>query len=287
MSTRPVRENIMLANPLTQRKLASLGDIVLAQRKLRGERCRVQWYNDEPVLITSYGNEFRFLTKIKEALIKHSKDFSIQIPFDGEIYRHGWSQEQINSAANRGVNYNPDCEDLEYHIFDIQDPFADQVSRLSALSVAAGYFNGPLHIVQTQRIQSIDWMDFLVQYVEEGYEGIILRDMTSKYIGLGGDAKRSNGMLKYKPHEKDKYLIIALKEGTGWCEGMLGSFEVQGRDGTVFSVGTGPELTKDKRIKYWQIRDQIIGKYLTVKHEPIRTVGGIPVCTVAYQLKGL
>jgi hypothetical protein len=92
-------------------------------------------------------------------------------------------------------------------------------------------------------------------------------------------------MLKFKPTEKDEYIVVGVKEGTGWAEGMLGSFLVRGDDGTVFAVGTGPELTKPKRIEYWKIRDTLPGNILIVKHEKIKTTGGIPICTSAYELK--
>lgn len=125
-------------------------------------------------------------------------------------------------------------------------------------------------------------MEFCSIFVAEGYEGVILRSYEGTYT-----EKRTVNMLKFKPTKKDVYLIVGVKEGTNRLTGMLGSFLVRGHDGTEFSVGTGPELTDEKRQRYWQIRDTLIGKKLLVKHEEITTSGGKPICTVALEVKDL
>ena len=119
MKERPKREGVMLAYPLDEGRLSRLGKHFLMQPKLRGERVIVEWFAGEAVLISSYGNEFKFMDHITAAL-KPLYDKFGPIPFDGEIYKHGWSQEQVNSAMNRKVNRSSESANLEYHIFDIR-----------------------------------------------------------------------------------------------------------------------------------------------------------------------
>jgi len=285
------RQGVMLCQPATERRITAVfaDTYAFAQPKLNGERCRVQWFADEPYLISSYGNEFLFTDRIKKAILDfHNSTGTNPLPYDGEIYVHGWSRERIDSALRRKKNYNPDVELLEYHIFDIQLADWSQLLRAGKLKEleTLGLFTGPIKLVQAEAITLQNWTFKAVDYISEGYEGIILRQPFNVYSNPwgSGTALRPQSMLKFKPTEKDVYLIVNYKEGTGWCTGMLGAFVVQGLDGTQFSVGTGRELTKDKRIAYWKIKDSLIGRKLLVKHEPVKTSGGIPLCTVAYEL---
>jgi ATP-dependent DNA ligase len=291
MSIFKPRQGVMLCQPATERRVKAIfqDEYALAQPKLNGERCRVQWFSDEPYLISSYGNEFQFTDRIKNAILTFHKLQGLDpIPYDGEIYVHGWPRERIDSALRRKKNYNPDVELLEFHIFDVQITESRQLSRFFILKELQekGLFTGPIKLVQPEAIRLDNWMEKTVQYLQDGYEGIILRQPGNIYTNPwgAGVAQRPQYMLKFKPTEKDVYVIVGYKEGTGWAEGMLGAFVVQGLDNTRFSVGTGRELTKDKRIAYWKIRESLPGRHLLVKHEPVKTSGGVPLCTVAYEL---
>ena len=291
MGTRPERQGIQLAQPATEKKVLQccFEGKTFSQPKLNGERFRVQWFFDEPYFISSYGNEFRFLDHLRTPLIEFARKTGLQPRFDGEIYKHGWPRERIDSALRRRKNFNPEVLELEAHIFDIQED-REQWLRfqfLNDLEQKHDLFSLPnFKKVNFNIIDAEDWMFHCQSYLTEGYEGIILRHPRGIYTNPDGSgvAKRPVEMLKYKPTEKDEYLIVGYKEGTGWATGMLGAFEVQGHDGTRFFVGTGRELTKLKRIEYWRIRDSLIGRHLEVKHEPVKTSGGIPICCVAYKL---
>lgn len=280
MAERPLREGIMLAQPVSDRKIRNLGDSFFAQPKLKGERCRVEWFHGSPVLISSYGNEFKFLNRIKGALLdgfEHS-----QLPLDGEIYKHGWSFERIHSAASRKVNENPDAEQLEFHIFDYQGS-ESQWQRIHVLNMKKeiGCFEGPLVHVPYTIVTPDNWLEQASIYTSEGYEGIILRGAIWSY-----EKRRSLYMLKFKPTEVDTYTIVGVKEAVsedGFAKGMVGSFLVSGDDGVSFFVGAG-KLDHAKRTMYWNNREGLMGKMLRVKHEKDKTVGGVPICAVAVEV---
>lgn len=280
MADRPKREGIMLAQPVSERRVRNLGDSMFAQPKLKGERCRVEWFHEEPVLLSSYGNEFKFLNSIKDALRANFKHSLLEL--DGELYKHGWSFERIHSAASRKVNINPDVDQLEFHVFDHQGG-GSQWQRIHTLVMKnkIGCFEGPLKLVSYSVVTPDNWLEKANEYTSEGYEGIILRGPIWEY-----EKKRTLFMLKFKPTEEDTYRIVLLKEAfskEGAPKGMVGSFAVRGDDDTEFYVGAG-KLSHAERVRLWSNRYDLLGKSLRVKHEKDKTVGGVPICAVAVEV---
>jgi len=281
MAERPQREGVMLAYPIDEGRIARLGPTHFNQPKINGERCRTEEFQGEPILLSSYGNEFKFLDHIKDAIRDVWRAFG-PIPFDGEIYKHGWPRERIDSALRRTVNVSPEVVYLEYHIFDIVGG-ADQAGRFWVLDQLEDktVFAHPLYFVRPATSDFDTWRIAAQEYVDDNYEGIILRSMTAMYV-----PKRSVSMLKYKPTEQDEYEIIGVKEAIdkhGDPKDTLGSFLVKTSDDDIFYVGAG-KLTHPERDAVWRDKD-IIGKTLIVKHEKIRTSGGVPLCAVAVEVK--
>jgi ATP-dependent DNA ligase len=276
--TAPKRKNILLAYPAEDKRLDKFPATFLAQRKLRGVRCMTRWVEGIPILLSSYGIPFQYMEHIQAALM----ELPAGIPWDGELYVHGWSQERINSATKRKVNENEESILLEYHIFDIwAQPL--QESRSKSLQLLLDKVQHPLYLVETFETNKKEWISLCSRFLQEGYEGIVLRHPQGIYVSRD-PAYRSPHLLKYKPTETDAYAIVGYKEGEGWAKGMLGAFLVtSGED--KFYVGTGPALTKASRASLWLQRDSLVGRTLLVKHEPIETVGGIPICTVAVEVE--
>ena len=121
VTNKPKREGIMLCYPAEQKRVEKLGNNFFTQPKLKGERCRVEWFHNEPVLLTSQANEFKYVDHIKQALkdnFKHNKS-----PLDGEIYVHGWSEEKIRSVAGRKVNEHSESSKLQFHVLTFSCQF--------------------------------------------------------------------------------------------------------------------------------------------------------------------
>lgn len=277
----PKREGVQLAVPATDLKVRKMGETVIIQPKLNGERCRIKWIKNKPHLISSYGNEFLFLEKIQEALMVFSK---FEIPFDGEIYVHGWSRERIDSALRRKKNRNPDSFLLEYHIFDLQGYESSQAERVWTLLQIEkqGLFRHPIQYVSTFQASSETWDQHPSKFMNLGYEGIIIRNPTTYYT----NKRRSTVMLKYKPTKTDKYIIIRAVEAiskTGTPKGMVGSFWVTGGDNSPFKVGAG-KLKFPERKALWERKEELIGKFLLVKHEELTTSGNVPIAAIAVEV---
>ena len=207
------------------------------------------------------------------------------IPFDGELYDHGRSfdgKEGIHSICSRRANPHPLASKIQFHIFDIQWETKSQWFRFQKLKEYEKDFNNSLCLVQTEIIQTEEWLNLMKDYVEFGYEGIILRNPISLYR-----PKRDVGLIKVKPTEPDEYKIVEAYEAIsleGIPKGMVGGFTVIDKEGVIFNVGAG-KIKHNKRIQLWKNRHDLPGKILETKHEPTKTKGGVPECAVAVRVK--
>ena len=277
------REGVQLCYPTEPGRIKRLGDVFAVQPKINGERAIVEWFGGAPVLISSYGNEFKFLDHIQAQIQPLYKEYG-PIPLDGEIYRHGWSRERIDSALRRTVNRSPDVEGLEYHVFDLRtpEPCIERLNTLHYMYNKEPVLEPPLDLVPHYSASEEDWLTLATIFVDLGYEGAILRRLDAPW-----QAKRTVNMLKFKPTSEDHYEILEVNEAIdkeGNPKSMVGSFTVKAPDvAETFKVGAG-KMSHERRTELWRYRALLPGIFLVVKHEPIRTSGGVPLCSVAVDL---
>lgn len=97
--------------------------------------------------------------------------------------------------------------------------------------------------------------------LEHGYEGLMIKPTKAIY-----QCKRSHAWLKIKPFIEVTLKVIALEEGTGKNEGMLGALVVEGEDdGKFFHVNVGSGLTDENREQIWSNQDAVIGQLVEIR----------------------
>jgi ATP-dependent DNA ligase len=267
------RTGIQLCYPFEEKRLLKWQPPFICQPKYDGIRCRAVRHESSYILLSSEENVI-FLPHITEALNK----LDMHYEFDGELYVHGWSFEQINSVCSRTVNPHPDAHKIQLHIFDIVDEFKPQGLRITDL-VATKL---PLPMVISPYAVALN-LDEIMQhydhYLEQGYEGIIVRHFMATYV-----RKRSIYVMKFKPKQFDTYLITGWKEEVsihGVAKGTLGSLEVFDGD-NYFSVGSG--LTAENRSELWKVRYDLIGRYAKVGYQHITSANKVPRFPVFIEL---
>ena len=179
---------------------------------------------------------------------------------DGECYAPNMSFEELTSA------FKMDPKSLEFHGFDYFDtkrpdlPFAE---RQMILKEKTQTVVDTLLIPKQSQIQK-----YHDQFVEQGHEGIMIRESTSTYeIG-----KRSNYLLKFKEFQTEEYEIVGAKTGHGRDADAV-VWVCKTESGHEFTVR--PEGTIEEREKCYRERDQHIGKQLTVRFQNL-TAAGVP-----------
>lgn len=237
-------------------------------------RCSLYWDGENILTASRGGKTYEFSTM---HLTKHPKliEFFKKHPtwiLDGELYRHGKSLQQISGAARMEKNA-VDCDWLEYYVYDIMIPdipFKDRLIALDELTTDLELGFNPNRIWDTDELQMQIVPQTLVngdkkieqiwklhdQFVEEGWEGCVVRDASKPYK-FGG---RGMEMVKFKNYQDDEFEITGISEGLrdeDMCFTCITS--------TGISFKAKPMGSRALKEEYRENIDKIIGKKATVK----------------------
>lgn len=111
----------------------------------------------------------------------------------------------------------------------------------------------------------IEFRDYNRAMVEQGYEGIMIKDPNGLWEG-----KRSTAWLKQKPFIEVSLSVVAVEEGTGRNEGRLGALICEGEDdGKSIAVNVGSGLTDSQRKEFWADTESLVGQVVEVRADAI------------------
>ncbi len=279
------RTGIMLCIPFEEKRLRNWQPIIIAQPKLDGFRCRAVVENGVCKLFSSSAAEITSVPHINKAIIDFIwKKHKANIVLDGELYKHGMPFEEISSRVSRTVNSHDDCGMIEYHVFDVLAEMrqADRIEVVRSLIPIRD--DCPIKRVVSHKIDN-DMKrigELLSDFMNQGYEGIILRNSIGFYA-----TKRSNQIMKFKPRKEDEYEIVGVNQEIsihGRAKDSLGSLILRGSEGCTFCSGSGPALTREGRKKLWTDRAMIIGKKAVIKYQRL-TEAGVPFPPILIEVK--
>ena len=245
-------------------------------RKIDGVRCSFYWKDGEVKTASRGGGHYDYSTyQIREHPMLNQ--FLSQHPdwvLDGELYKHGKSLQQISGAA-RMEKTTAGCDWIEYYVYDIMvpnTPFEKRQVYLNELQEFLGQteFNPEkewnktdlrIHIVPHEYVHGENKKDQIIalhnQYVSEGWEGCVARDISKAYK-YGG---RGNEMVKFKMYQDAEFEITGISEGLR-PEDMC--FTLKTEDGIEFKAK--PMGSRELKEQYREDLDKLIGKMATVKY---------------------
>ncbi len=207
------------------------------QPKLNGLRCWAVVENKAVTLLSRQNTEWTALTHLVEEI----KELPDGI-YDGELYIHGPQFQKIIGAVKRDEPNNLSAQ-IEYHIYDIVQENEDFCFRIASLVDKLPDGRKFIRFVETKTVVSPNDLKSVHQnYVDKGYEGIMLRNKLGGYKING----RSKDLQKYKAFDDDEFEIIDATETKvkGTC-----TFRCTTKDGNEFNVM--PEGSKEIRQQYW------------------------------------
>jgi DNA ligase-1 len=261
----------MLAHPFTKRS-HNITYPAIVQRKFDGVRCLARITDDGKVILLSRkGKEFPHLKHIRTEVLNFNRNPSIVV--DGELYSDTLTFQQLVGLVRR-VTLKPgnDTQMLEvslrvYDCIDLDDEldFTDRYETITSITNGAKY----LSLVENVSVKDEKEIHAAqARFVEEGYEGAMVRNLTGAYA-IG---KRSANLQKVKTFLDGEYEIVGFTQGTGDETGCV-IWICKTKDGQEFRVR--PRGTREERQEYFKNGKDYIGKMLTVRYQEL-TDDGIP-----------
>jgi hypothetical protein len=267
------------------------------QPKLDGLRCVSYATHGGVALQSRTGAFFTGLPAIAAALRPYLSQHP-NIVIDGELYTDQMPFEELAGLIKKKKITDSDVERLKkvkYHVYDIYDrtlpdmPYSERLAVLAAAVRRCGCVAGDTHagvaasaarmlrsdteaaamvvLVRTEKVAVLaDFRRLFAEFVEAGYEGIMLRNAAGVYRAN----YRSNDLQKYKEFMEEEYRIIDFTQGEGRDAGAV-IWVCETADGKVFSVR--PRGTLNQRCAWFNDGDSYIGKNLTVIYQELTEDG--------------
>ena len=227
-----------------------------AQKKYDGVRC---------VAIPGQGlfsrlkKKFPHLSHITEEINKLHPNFIL----DGELYSDTLTFQEIVGIVKRETLKKGDQEkqsQIKFHVYDIINSQEYSIRYINLQHLFKRNNFKHLILVHSDVCASEEKMKELHgQYVADGFEGLMLRNKTGKYVN-----NRSVDLQKYKEFFDMECEIVDYKQGEGLEEGCV-VWVAKTAEGKQFACR--PRGTREERQEQFQNGETYKGKMLTVRYQ--------------------
>jgi DNA ligase-1 len=191
--------------------------------------------------------------------------------FDGEVMSEDFQtlmrQVHRKEGAQTEDSYLAVFDMLTLEEFNAGGTSINAIDRRDRIEQLSGLFNNRIQLVEATLV-NLDLDEGQAQFkamnklaLDEGYEGLMIKPAHEGY-----KCKRSHAWLKIKPFIEVTLKVVALEEGTGKNEGLLGALVVEGEDdGKFFHLNVGSGLTDENREQIWADQDNVIGQLVEIR----------------------
>ena len=259
----------MLANKWEDRH-KHISTSFYVQPKLDGVRMLVGNYNGKFMMLSRTGKIVKHMDHIGDEVKNILKEGEF---LDGENYSHNKTFEEITGLCRTSLQSSADGKDLGGINFFVFDKFnfnfpneTFEVRQNNLKQFFSKKFKN-IEMVETKILKSKKLIESEHDmYVDQGYEGIMIRDPQGVY----GLAERSNKLLKFKKFQTEEYEIVGANEGTGKDSETV-VWVCRAGKGEPFCVRPTGSLAQRK--EWFRNRTEYVGKMLTVKFQNLTEYG--------------
>lgn len=252
-------------------------------------------YDGFRCIMTHAGAQTRSLKPIQNHYVRGKLE---EIPnmtgLDGELLTFTGSKMDDFNTVQSKLTSRSGMPDFTYHIFDDFTHPKDQFSirRQRYLDRVINIDNTKLNPVSQVLVSDMEaLMMWENKWVQEGYEGLMVRDPGGVYK-FGRSTLNEGILLKVKRFEDDEGEVVDYYErlkndnesttnALGYTErsshkenmtpaGDLGGLTVEWK-GLHFNLGTG--FSASDRIKYWSDKNSLVGQKVTFAYQGVGTNG--------------
>jgi hypothetical protein len=268
---------VMLCSPFEQRLVDKIKFPAYVQLKMDGMRFNAIVRDGKCEFRSRNGKEIQLLGNLEQEFIKLAGN--VDCVFDGELLVMMPGDDQfvdrqtgngILNKANKGTISAEQAALVHATVWDVipyvlfgdgycGSPYSTRFSSLKKLVDTIPPENKKIWLVSSDMVENIDQANAkFEEYLGLGLEGIILKDGSGAW-----EDKRAKHQIKFKGELECDLKIVAVEEGTGKYEGMLGAIVCESADGIVkVNVGSGFNDEHRKTLK----EKDLLGKIVAVKY---------------------
>ncbi len=196
---------------------------------------------------------------------------------DGELIVGSPTDAEVFTTTTSLIRRIKGQPQFTYYIFDLWD-IPHKPYNLRYLELCDRFVNNESHayVVPSVKLHSMeDLMAYEIQCLEEGYEGVMLRGMDSKYK-YGRATANGGELVKVKRFLDTEAVVIGFTEmhnKHGEPMDTLGAIQCAGQynTGGLYNVSIGTGYTADKRQEIWNNRDNLMQEIVKFKYQEIGT----------------
>jgi DNA ligase-1 len=263
--------------PTTPDKKQKIQFPCFVQPKLDGVRCIAFFDTNKVVMQSRTGSHFESLAHLTEVLAPVFSQQKSPVVFDGELYTDEMPFEELVGLVKTKkctVDTLKKIAKIKYHVYDTVDtlaPFSERIQRIAQIlhpSIQTKW----IECVQTDTVHNLaEFKAKFTEYVESGYEGIMLRNREGKYQCN----YRSHDLQKYKEFLESEYPIVGYTEGAGKDKGTVIWICSTGSNTVSNEFSVRPRGTFEQRKKWFDTGAQYMGRQLTVIYQEL-SENGVP-----------
>jgi DNA ligase 1 len=244
------------------------------QPKFDGYRCIGRRVMESTVLTSRTFTVFQSVPHINRQINNILRHFPDLVP-DGELYNHDlrlkYGQEGFNKISS--IFRKEDQIDEEqigrFHWYDIITPGVPFNERDKAIEEILNKYP-QTHIIKvpTYLIAAEELDDYYTKFLDEGYEGLMIRTTHGHYRG----GYRSPDLVKVKPEMDEEFEVIRIEEGEG---------KMAGKAMMVCRLANGGEVKAKMKCpdaqaqEIYENPDKYLGKLLTIKFKEYTADGSL------------
>lgn len=277
----------------------------LAEIKYDGMRMNALVKNGEVFYCSRAGKPFEQYNGVFDAeLIKLAAQYGEDMVFDGEVMGSDFNSSLRSRAADG------DKSKVFFHVFDaipaiLWDKGQQQVQALRKIKkksdrdvarakIAANPVYNVKQLDRSMKLEAAckaagvikviksrykichtrqEVLDFYEYALSIKQEGLILKNPDAFY-----QWERVADWTKWKPFIELDLQIVGFYEGKGRNKGRLGGFMLEGTDdasGKFITARCGGGFSDEQRIKFWMIRNKLIGETVKIEAKEITEIDGV------------
>jgi DNA ligase-1 len=276
----------MLAHPYTKRS-HNISWPCYVQPKIDGVRCTVGRADGIIKMFTRKGKSMTPMLHIEKelerlfdqaALLNWNTD---TLYLDGELYSDKLTFQELAGTLRRHENTKETLSKIYFVVFDMfwTDTSTKYAIRKEGLrQLFDSFLELSTQLIKTEKVSNEKEMqEKHGEYIQQGYEGIILRNANGVYKMK----HRSADLQKYKSFIDSEFEICDYKEGDGTEKGCV-VWQCKTSEDKQFWVR--PKGTQEERRDLFTYGSSYLGKYLTVRYQEL-TDDGIPRFPVGISIR--